>query len=257
MVKKNKETNKCDTSPRKRIIKKGNHLMDNSLTAAQIEDIRRSYLECGEKDGKDKSDDVINTRVGMYDDERRYGNYVIRRYDKKDVPVIEITDLQGIWCVCIPYDSEVYSLANMLIDSGEETEIADVFITNLRMVTSIPNGFFHQAVMLLSMAYIRPYLLSDGLFVGKDVKQFRRDCKFLKKAFMKWSAERDEFVRRQDEDTNPGHDYWRNRAERILAGNDTETNELISVADENKKVLDFVDSLSDEKKTVGDLSGKE
>ena len=160
-----------------------------------------------------------DVRVGDYDDELRYKNYKIRRYDCNDIPVIEISDLEGAWMIRIPFDSDTYQVANMLIDTKEDNELIDVFLTNLRTVSGVPNGFYQQGIMLLTMCYVNPTLLYGGLFLSKEQKQFRKDVKMLRGKFLDWYAEWKSWEGRRDE---PGvyDDYYLHKSEDVLSAKD-------------------------------------
>jgi hypothetical protein len=200
------------------------------LDGDQVENIRKEYKAI-DKDINllpDFTVDVNNlVRVGDYDDELHYHNYKIKRYDHNDIPVIEISDLESAWMVRIPFDCETYQIANMLIDAKEDNELIDVFITNLRTVSGIPNGYYHQAILMLTMCYVNPSLLSGGMFLNKEQRQFRKDVKSLRKMFLGWYAERKELEDRREQ---PGvyDDYYLHRSEDVLAAkNDEELKKIV------------------------------
>ena len=161
----------------------------------------------------------VKERVGQYDDEMRYKNYKVRRYDLNDVPVLEVSNLEGTWMVRIPYDSETYQMACMLIDAKEDNELIDVYLTNLQTVSGIPNGYYQQGVLLLTMCYMNPGLLSRSVFPGREQRQFRKDVRMLRKMFLEW-AEESRRLRESRDEPDELEDYYLHKSEEVLAAND-------------------------------------
>ena len=212
---------------------KPDYRSDRPLTAEQISLIRQYYKERV----------IPQDTVGEYDDELRYKNWKIRRYDYNDVPVMEFSNLEGTWMVRVPYDCDTYNLANILIDRKEDNELIEVYLTNLMSLSMIPNGFYHQAVMMLGMAYIHPRLLSKTVVPDKMQRQYRKDWKRLMKAWMEWGKERDDMI--SSRDVNVDEDYWRQRSEAILRGEDEESDKLVAEAEYKRKLMDTLDELGE------------
>ena len=164
------------------------------------------------KDGKYK--DIV--LIDEYDDEIRHGNYKIRRYTHDDVPVMEISNLEGTWMLRIPYNFDSYNMLNLLFGADKDNEFIDLFFTNMMVASGIPNGYYHQAIMLVTACYMQPELLSQGMFPDKQQRQFRKDVKLLRKMFLDWASERDKYVGSLPE---PGEkeDYYRWKSEKVLA----------------------------------------
>ena len=154
--------------------------------------------------------------IDEYDDEIRHGNYKIRRYTHDDVPVMEISNLEGTWMLRIPYNFDSYNMLNLLFGADKDNEFIDLFFTNMMVASGIPNGYYHQAIMLVTACYMQPELLSQGMFPDKQQRQFRKDVKLLRKMFLDWASERDKYVGSLQE---PGEkeDYYRWKSEKVLA----------------------------------------
>lgn len=231
MSKKKESGAKVQQKSKKKVMSKSKKETERSLTGDQVDNIRKEYKAI-DKDINLLPDFTVDAdnlvKVGDYDDEMRYHNYRIRRYDYNDIPVIEISDLEGAWMCRIPYDSETYQIANMLIDAKEDNELIDVFLTNLRTVSGIPNGYYHQAILMLTTCYINPSLLSGGMFPSKEQRQFRKDVKSLRRMFLDWDEERKRLDERRDE---PGvyDDYYLHKSEDVLAAKDDDELRKIGV----------------------------
>lgn len=127
----------------------------------------------------------------------------VRKGQMGTVKVLEVSSLDGAWMTrLMPGSSlEALLLAYLDGDDGErpDPEWADMVLTNLMAASSIPNGYFHQGVALLLMAYCDPSLLRGGLRNGK-ARKFRRDAKRVRDGFLEWREEYDRYVLSQEED---------------------------------------------------------
>ena len=213
-------------------IERPDYRVNTTLTAEQIAEIRKYYRESV----------VSEDSVGSYDDDFRYKNWKIRRYDHEDVPVMEFSNLEGTWMVRVPYDCETYNLANLMRALKERNEIVDVYLTNLMTLSMIPNGYLHEAVMMLMMAYVNPSLVSDTMFPNKAQRTYRRDWKAVMKLLVAWGKEREEMMATRD--VNVDQEYWRQRAENIMRDDDPETDELIAEAERKRKLMEAVDNMA-------------
>lgn len=171
----------------------------------------------------------------------RCGNFVIR---KRDVPtfgsdewlltdsqvrdrvnkgligtveVIEVSSLDGAWCVRVMPGSQMESIMGAMLDDNEDiidNEWVSLVCTNLMTTSSIPNGHYHMALMLVTSAYADPSLIS-GNPLSKKRRVFARDVKKVRDAFISWHKDYEEYMETlPDEDER--HEALRMAAEDVL-----------------------------------------
>lgn len=104
----------------------------------------------------------------------RVGNFrVSRRFvdvgSGRSVPVIVVSDLEGLWSVQVPSTSQMYGVLTGLYATGEEADegIMHTMLCSLYMATSIPGGHFHKGVLMLARVYMHPESLDDGAFLAE------------------------------------------------------------------------------------------
>lgn len=128
--------------------------------------------------------------------ELRVDNFKVVFTETDSVPVIEVSNLECTWMVRIPAHFEMYGMLNRLLQDKDDSkksvsenakEWLKMFFMNFQNATSIPNGYFQQALVMLTGVYIRPEMLKSSFFgVGR---KFYSDVKRLRLAFLKWADE--------------------------------------------------------------------
>ncbi len=149
----------------------------------------------------------------------RCGNFVIRRaetptYGEEDwqlteaearakvkrgeigvVETYEVLSLDGAWCVRLMPGSQMETLLGSML--GEERDIDNEWVTlvcsNLFAASAIPNGHYHQGLMLLTAAYADPTLLSGGV-LSRRRREFLREARRVRDAFLRWRRDYDEYI---------------------------------------------------------------
>ena len=130
------------------------------------------------------------------------------------VEALEVSSLDGAWMTRLMPGSTMEALVSACLDDDGEApdaEWLETVLTNLMSVSSIPNGHFHQAVLMLVAAYCDPSLLRGGL-LDRRARAFRRDAARLRDAFLAWREEYDALPRDEDID----HDITAAQAEEAL-----------------------------------------
>lgn len=127
----------------------------------------------------------------------RVGNFKVLLHRVGGVPVAEVSNLEETWMVRIPSHFQMYGILNrLLLETDDDDadmranaeEWLKMFFMNWQNVTGIPNGHYHQAIVMLTGAYANPDLLKSSFFgIGK---KFFADVKKLRLAFLKWAKER-------------------------------------------------------------------
>lgn len=151
----------------------------------------------------------------------RVGNFVFTHSSVDDVSVIEVSNLDKSWVVRIPSYFSSYAIVNRLMkEKSDGVENADrnlsMFATNYMQVSMIPNGYFHQGIVLLCAAYYHPDLLKVRVLnPSKESKAFKRDAKRLVDAFIAWRKEYDALVESGDDDTR--YDEVADSAKQIIS----------------------------------------
>lgn len=156
------------------------------------------------------------------EDEWRLSDYRIRGlvHDGRigAVEVIEVMSLDGAWCVRVMPGSQMETIMSAILDESEDVidnEWLRLVCTNLMTASSIPNGHYHSALMLLTAAYSDPSLIS-GNPLGRKRRAFARDVKRVRDAFLAWRRDYDEFVGTlPDDDTR--QEALRAEAEAVLS----------------------------------------
>lgn len=118
------------------------------------------------------------------------------------VGVIEVSSLDGAWCVRVMPGSQMESIMGAMLDENEDivdNEWMNLVCTNLITASSIPNGHYHMALMLVASAYCDPSLIS-GNPLSKKRRAFAKDVKKVRDAFVEWRKDYDDFVLSQEED---------------------------------------------------------
>ena len=130
------------------------------------------------------------------DRERLEKGEIKLKKQKENIECINISNLEGSWMVRIPQTWEMYgmlTLAWQWYNSDKEDEKKhgeDYFATvlaNMSYTSSISNGFYQQALMMVATAYSHPSLLSDK----KSYKNFSKEAAQLVQDFLKWRKEYD------------------------------------------------------------------
>lgn len=112
------------------------------------------------------------------------------------VEVIEVSSLDGAWGVRVMPGSQMESLMGAMLDENEDSidnEWMQLVCTNLMTVSSVPNGHYHLALMLVTSAYCDPSLIS-GNPLSKKRREFAREVKKVRDAFIAWRKGYDEFI---------------------------------------------------------------
>lgn len=126
------------------------------------------------------------------------GNYMVSNYAVGDMKVYEVSNLAKTWLVRLPADFQMYGILERLMKEYQSKnkerkekaqEVLDMFFMNWQNVTGVPNGYYHQAIVLLTAAYMKPELLGGGLFDNKEQRGFKRDITNLRKTFLQWHKE--------------------------------------------------------------------
>lgn len=121
----------------------------------------------------------------------RVGNFKIWRAkttigkgkDKYEVEQICVSDLEGFWQVRIPLTNGMFSaIAGLYADESLSPSLITVF-TNMLIVSTIPNGYFHRAVQMCSALYFNPDLLREK----KERKDLVKEARRLVEDFLDWS----------------------------------------------------------------------
>lgn len=134
-------------------------------------------------------------RLIPFEDSVRLGNYNLWRSKKLDsvgseIEVINISGLDDGWQVTIPETFAMFAVitelyADMGDDDDDECRNGLIFILdNMQYATIIPNGHYHRAIRLITMAYVNPSILKKR---DKDYKPFMKDVKELVSDFLDWS----------------------------------------------------------------------
>lgn len=139
----------------------------------------------------------------------------VRKGEIGTVPAIELSNLDGSWCVRLAPGTQMESLVSSMLGEEEfiDNDWLGLVLTNLLDASSIPNGYYHQALMLVTAAYINPSLISGGKF-SRSRRAFNSDVKRLREAFLSWRKEYDEFIGSQPVDDE--NDLRRLEAEDLL-----------------------------------------
>ena len=119
----------------------------------------------------------------------RIGNFKMwRSKANKDVVQIVVSTLDGGWMVKIPSTFDIFAIIRELFANGENDAILSYF-TNMFAATSIPNGFFHQGISLLTIAYCNPNFLEEG---SDSYADLLADASSIRDAYLEWRKEYDE-----------------------------------------------------------------
>lgn len=153
------------------------------------------------------------------------GNYKVSLYELQDVPVIDVSNIEGTWMVRIPVHFQMYGVLNRLLLESQDEDSAvrerandwlGMFFLNWQNVTGIPNGYYHQALVLLSGAYADPSLLKSSFF-GRG-KAFYSDVKKLRQSFIKWHNESEKLLREAEKGYDVSKDIAADTAKEISEG---------------------------------------
>lgn len=133
------------------------------------------------------------------------------RKGKIDIEAINISNLDGSWMTRIPATFEMFTMISAMYESfcdpdpEEQKRGEDYLITvfsNMQWTTSISNGYYHQAVMMIATAYAHPELLRDK----KMFKDFGKEWQDLIKQFLAWRAEFDKMMAARAKDVDDKED---------------------------------------------------
>ena len=153
------------------------------------------------------------------DDWRLSENQVRSRVKKGEigtVETLEVSSLDRSWMVRLQPGSQMAMLVQAQLENMDKEQSAEwlsVVTTNIYHVSVIPNGYFHQAMVLLLGAYYNPSLLKGGI-LDREARKWRRDVRSVRDAFLKWYSESSAFMDSRDDDD--GHEQTARRAKEIL-----------------------------------------
>lgn len=129
----------------------------------------------------------------------------------------EVLSLDGAWCVRLMPGSHMEVLLGAML--GEEEAVDNEWVTlvcsNLFTASAIPNGHYHQALMLLTAAYADPTLVS-GSPLSRKRRAYIKDVKRVRDAFVRWRKDYDEYLETIPDDDE--HEIRKMEAESILSG---------------------------------------
>lgn len=120
----------------------------------------------------------------------RVGNYKVWRNratvgkgkHKDEVEQVCISDLEGLWQVRIPSTSIMFSaICGLYADESLSDSLSTVF-TNMLVVSTVQNGYFHRAVQMCSSLYFNPDLLRKK----KERKDLKKEAERLVEDFLAW-----------------------------------------------------------------------
>ena len=153
---------------------------------------------------------------------------------KVDIEAINISNLDGSWMVRIPSTFQMFTMLTVayqwyMSDDEEQKKRGDDFLTtaltNMQFASSIENGYFHQALLMVATAYARPDVLRDR----KRRKAFFDEGGKLIDRFLKWRDEFDAMTADQDEEKILHDDETADKVSEQLADTESEA------AEEEKK----------------------
>ena len=101
------------------------------------------------------------------------------------VPCYEVSSLDGAWMTRFMPGSQMEAIVSASLGNDESGEWLELVLTNLMQVSLIPNGYYHQGVLLLTAAYYRPELISGGVF-NAEGRRFLKDARKLREDFLSW-----------------------------------------------------------------------
>ena len=130
------------------------------------------------------------------------------------VPCYEVSSLDGAWMTRLMPGSQMESMVSASLEDGSAEEWLELVLTNLMQVSMIPNGYYHQGILLLTAAYYRPELISGGMF-NAERRHFLKDARKLREDFLSWwrDAEKERETLYEEDD---GHDLRALEAQKIL-----------------------------------------
>lgn len=132
------------------------------------------------------------------------------------VECYEVSSLDGAWMTRLMPGSQMHLMVASALESGDAREWLELVMTNLMQVSTIPNGYYHQGVMLLTAAYYNPALISGSFFRGES-RRFLKDARKLREGFLSWYREAEKERELLYEDTDEA-DLRRLEAEKVLEG---------------------------------------
>lgn len=162
----------------------------------------------------------------------RVGNYKVAAYEHLGVPVFEVANLEDTWMVRIPVDFQMYGILNQLFGdfTGNDEavksaadEVLGMFFMNWQNVTGIPNGYYHQGLVLLTAAYAQPELLKAS-FWGKG-KQFHRDVKSLRNSFLEWHKAAERLEQEAEKSVDLEKEAYADQSKEILKASEADEKE--------------------------------
>ena len=112
----------------------------------------------------------------------------VRKGEIGTVPCYEVSSLDGAWMTRLMPGSQMESLVASCLESGDTSEWLELVLMNLMQVSLIPNGYYHQGILLLTAAYYDPSLVDGGIFNGKR-RRFLKDVQRLRDGFVAWYRE--------------------------------------------------------------------
>lgn len=130
------------------------------------------------------------------------------------VPCYEVSSLDGAWMTRLMPGSQMESMVSASLEEGSAEEWLELVLTNLMQVSMIPNGYYHQGILLLTAAYYRPELISGGMF-NAERRHFLKDARKLRESFLSWWRDAEE-KRETLYEENDGHDLRALEAQKIL-----------------------------------------
>ena len=123
---------------------------------------------------------------------------LVKKGEIGTVEVVEVSSLDGAWGMRLMPGSIMETMMRSFLGDEErvEDEWVSLVLTNLESASSIPNGHYHQGLLLLTAVYMDPSLVTGGSFNRKS-RAFRKDAKRLLSDFLAWRKEYDAELERR------------------------------------------------------------
>lgn len=116
---------------------------------------------------------------------------------RQDIECLCVSSLDGTWRVQIPASFEMYAVLNALYDDyssdvdevhSRADDVLSTILSNMMYATIIGNGYYHQALLMVSTVYAHPSYLSDG---DEHYKALCESYAKLRDGFTSWRKEYD------------------------------------------------------------------
>lgn len=125
------------------------------------------------------------------------GRTVVRK-QKETIECINISNLDGTWMTRIAETFEMFVMLTecydwYMSDDEEAKQRGEDYLTtvlsNLLWVSNITNGYYHEGVFMVGMAYAHPELLTDK----KKFKDFKKEAEGVMDRYVNWRKDFDKF----------------------------------------------------------------